>query len=238
MTPPIVSFSSGITVSNLNVRRDDAVVIHSASFAVRAGEIVSLVGPSGAGKSSLLLALAGLIPCEGEISVPTRIGVVFQDHGVFPWLTVEDNVEYGLSGWSEADRRERVEEMLEMAGIAALRLRYPAQLSGGQRQRVAVARALATRPEFILLDEPFASLDILTRTKLADWLRELTTRLGLPVLMVSHDLDEALRIADRIAVMVEGRLTVLDRRRAESEDGAAMRAKILDMMERGDGVAL
>lgn len=235
MTEPS-PFPAAVETRDLCVWRDGALVVDAVSLTLMPGEIMSLVGPSGAGKSSLLLALAGLIDYSGQVSIPSRVGVVFQDHGVFPWLTVARNVEYGLTGLTSADRRMRVDEMLAMADIAEFRERYPAQLSGGQRQRVAVARALATRPEFILLDEPFASLDILTRAKLADWLRELTIRLRLPTLMVSHDLDEALRVADRISIMVDGRLTTLAVRDDGAEDTAATRAKILSLMERHEGV--
>jgi iron(III) transport system ATP-binding protein len=224
--------SNAVELHGLSVRRDDALVVDNASLAFREGEIISLVGPSGAGKSSLLLALSGLIPYSGSFHVPEPIGVVFQDHGVFPWLTVEGNIRFGLAALTAKEREERVDEVLQMSGISELRRRFPAQLSGGQRQRVAIARTLATRPKLLLLDEPFASLDILTRVKLADWLRALTGQLRIPVLMVSHDLEEAIRIADRIAVMVEGRITELPARRVGGANATDIRNSILDIMGR------
>ena len=222
--------SGAVRLHTLSVLRDDARVVDDVSLVVEKGEIVSLVGPSGAGKSSLLLALAGLIPHKGLLQVPEPIGVVFQDHGVFPWLTVEGNIRFGLNRLSAAERRDRMEEVLEISGISTLRKRYPAQLSGGQRQRVAVARTLAARPGALLLDEPFASLDVLTRFRLAEWLRSIAIRLQIPVLMVSHDLDEAIRIADRLAVMVGGRIADLFAVSGDGRSSTEIRESILQIM--------
>jgi ABC-type nitrate/sulfonate/bicarbonate transport system ATPase subunit len=219
---------------NLSVWRDGTLAVDGASLFVQRGEIVSLVGPSGAGKSSLLLAIAGLVRYEGSLIAPNRIGVVFQDHAVFPWLTVEGNIRFGLCGLSARERDGRVEEVLDISGISGLRGRYPAQLSGGERQRVAIARTLAARPGLLLLDEPFASLDVLTRVKLADWLRQLTSQLRIAVLMVSHDLGEAVRGADRIAVMVNGRITALLAKDDPGRSDAELHDLILHLMGRLD----
>lgn len=221
-----------VRLDRVTVGRGDVAVVKDASFAIAPGEIVALLGPSGAGKSSLLLALSGLIPFSGTIDRPDQIGVVFQDHGVFHWLTVEGNVRFGISHLPAKERDRQVTEVLELARIPELRKRYPAQLSGGQRQRVAIARTLATQPQLLLLDEPFASLDMLTRTKLADWVRSLTARLAIPVLMVSHDLDDAIRIADRIAVLVNGRLTFVPF--SQTTDHGEVREMILRSMSDDD----
>lgn len=184
-----------------------------------AGEVLAVVGPSGCGKSSLLRAVAGLVAATGTVRaagsaidhLPThrrRVGVVFQDHALFPHLTVAGNVAFGLveAGMAGGERQARVSAWLTRIGLAERAADSVDRLSGGERQRVALARSLAPEPPVVLLDEPFASLDPNLRASLSQtvsgWLREL----GSAALFVTHDLDEALALADRIAVMRAGRL--------------------------------
>ncbi|MGE0154288.1 MAG: ABC transporter ATP-binding protein [Reyranellaceae bacterium] len=179
---------------------------------LRQGEFFSVVGPSGCGKSTLLEVLAGLIPAtEGEIvfegrpvhGVPESIGVVFQEDSSFPWLTVADNVAFGLrrAGVEAAETRRRVEHALNFMGLTQFARAYPAQLSGGMRQRVCIARTLVLRPRLILLDEPFGALDQQTRLLMGDELLRLWRETGATVLLITHALDEAAMLSDRVGVM-------------------------------------
>ncbi len=195
------------------------VAVESFSLALGAGEVTCLLGPSGCGKSTLLRLAAGLevlargrIRIAGEVvSEPGRtlaperrgVGLVFQDFALFPHLSVADNVAFGLSG---PDRRKRAHAMLDRVGLADRGTSFPHMLSGGQQQRVALARALATRPRVMLLDEPFSSLDARLREALREDTLALLRESGAATLMVTHDPDEAMALADRIAVMQAGRL--------------------------------
>jgi len=178
-----------------------------------AGEFFSVVGPSGCGKSTLLEVIAGLAPAsEGTItfegapvedSVPTGVGVVFQEDASFPWLTVEDNIAFGLRRMG-VDRQEvhrRVEYAVDFMGLNEFARAYPAQLSGGMRQRVCIARTLVMQPRLILLDEPFGALDQQTRLLMGDELLRLWRETGATVLLITHALDEAAMLADRVGVM-------------------------------------
>ncbi len=215
---------AGVELRGVACVFDRAPAVRGIDLAVRPGEFMALVGPSGAGKTTLLRIVAGLQPPdEGTVRiggrdvtrVPARernIGFVFQNYALFRHMTVERNVAFGLTGRPRArrpDRRAiaaRVAELLELVQVAPLARRYPAQLSGGQRQRVALARALATEPSLLLLDEPFGALDPLVRKEIRTWLRALHDRLGLTSILVTHDQAEALEVADRIAVLRDGRL--------------------------------
>jgi NitT/TauT family transport system ATP-binding protein len=177
------------------------------------GELFAVVGPSGCGKSTLLDLLAGLAPpTEGTIAfegapvrgqVPDGIGVVFQEDATFPWLTIEDNIAFGLRerGADAADVRRRVAHALALMGLGEFRRAYPAQLSGGMRQRVCIARTLVLEPRLVLLDEPFGSLDQQTRLLMGDELLRLWRETRATVLLITHALDEAAMLADRIGVM-------------------------------------
>jgi NitT/TauT family transport system ATP-binding protein len=198
----------------LSYRRDAPPVFTGVDLAVRPREIVALVGESGCGKSSLLGLLAGLkAPSSGEIRfrgtqvrrTPSEIAVVFQDPCLLPWLSVEGNAGFGLGfrslGLPHAERRARVADALADVGLAEHARRYPHQLSGGMAQRVALARALGRRPALILLDEPFSALDAITREAMQTLLTELVHRHASAALLVTHDLDEALRVSDRVLLM-------------------------------------
>ena len=207
---------------------DGTAALAGANLVVAPGETVALVGESGSGKTTLLRVFNRMVePTEGEVWARGRrvagedavalrrsMGYVQQEGGLLPHWTVARNV--GLvpallgeaGGWSEARRRERVREVLALVGLPVERYgeRHPRELSGGQRQRVAFARALAADPDVVLLDEPFGALDALTRLELQEELSALLERLGKTLLLVTHDLGEAFRLADRVAVMREGRV--------------------------------
>jgi len=178
---------------------------------IRPGEFVVLLGPSGCGKSTLLYLIAGLKPMtDGEVwSFGDRVEtpspercLIFQQAALFPWLTVWENVSFGLSirGASAADRREAARKALQRVGLAQVMNKRPDELSGGMRQRVAVARALAMRPKVLLMDEPFAALDVQTRAKMQSFLQDVWLDSGASVLFVTHHIDEAIALADRVVV--------------------------------------
>jgi NitT/TauT family transport system ATP-binding protein len=190
------------------------VAVEDITFSVSPGEFLCVVGPSGAGKTTLLRCLSGLMPATGGETlfegrpikrVPDRLSVVFQDYSrsLFPWSKVAANVELPLKirKVSKQQRAERVEEMLEAVGLAGAGNRYPWQLSGGMQQRVAIARALAFRPDLLLMDEPFASVDAQTRFELEDMILRVRDEFGVTVVLVTHDIDEAVYLADRIVVL-------------------------------------
>jgi sulfate/thiosulfate transport system ATP-binding protein len=209
-----------IRVENLWKRFGSFEAVKDVSFAADAGSITALLGPSGSGKSTVLRMIAGLeTPSEGSIWMgdeehthktvqERRVGFVFQHYALFRHMTVAQNVAFGLSvrKVARADQKERVTELLDLVQLTGFRDRYPDQLSGGQRQRVALARALAPRPKVLLLDEPFGALDARVRQELRRWLDELHRELGVTSLLVTHDQDEALELANRVVVMHEGRV--------------------------------
>ena len=204
------------------VRRfGDRRALDGVSFVLEEGEVGCLLGPSGCGKTTALRCIAGLetldagvILSQGRmlagpgVHVPPHergIGLVFQDHALFPHLTARGNVEFGLQHLSRAERRSRAGQMLELVGLGDRSDSYPAQLSGGQQQRVAVARALAPRPATLLLDEPFSSLDVALRERLVGELRALLKSLGTTALAVTHDQQDAFALADKVGLMRDGR---------------------------------
>jgi osmoprotectant transport system ATP-binding protein len=202
--------------------------VNDVSLAVPSGDLVVLLGPSGCGKTTLLKMVNRLVPHDsGTIQVEGRdiqsvpvtalrrgIGYVIQSTGLFPHLSVAQNVATvpDLLGWDRARIAARVDELLDLVGLppAEYRRRYPAQLSGGQQQRVGLARALAADPAILLMDEPFAAIDNITRRRLQDELRDIQARVRKTILFVTHDVDEALRLADRIAVMRQGQVLQYD----------------------------
>ncbi|MBB2949123.1 sulfonate transport system ATP-binding protein [Actinoplanes lutulentus] len=193
-----------VSVTGLHRSFGDTVVLDGADLTVARGEVVALLGGSGSGKSTLLRALAGLDDSAfGAIDVPSHFGVVFQEHRLLPWKRVVDNVALGLRG---ADVRRRALEALAEVGLEDRGDAWPAELSGGQAQRVAVARALVREPSLLLLDEPFGALDALTRLRMQQLLERLRVRHGFAALLVTHDVDEALLLADRALVLEGGRI--------------------------------
>src|SRR5215207_6189118 len=210
--------SSLLEVRNLSKRFGDFTALGDISLDIAEGEFVCFLGPSGCGKTTLLRAIAGLDPqSSGTIHQKGRdisalppakrdFGIVFQSYALFPNLTVTDNVGYGLVSrrLKRADIVKRVDELLALVGLPDSGPKYPAQLSGGQQQRVALARALATSPGLLLLDEPLSALDARVRLRLRNEIRSLQRQLGVTTIMVTHDQEEALAMADRIVVMNQG----------------------------------
>lgn len=183
------------------------------SLTIQRGEFFTIVGPSGCGKSTFLDLVAGLVtPTSGTVELdgipvlgktPPDVGVVFQEDASFPWLTVYDNAAFGLrrAGFKQAEIRDRVDHALDFMGLSAFGGHYPAQLSGGMRQRLCIARTLVTRPKLLLLDEPFGALDQQTRLLMGDELLRLWREIGATILLITHSLDEATLLSDRIGVM-------------------------------------
>ncbi len=212
--------STPIVIEGLSKRFGTFEAVRDVTFTAPEGAITALLGPSGSGKSTVLRMIAGLEqPTAGRILMgdeeltaksvqERRVGFVFQHYALFRHMTVQQNVEFGLRVRKEdaAARRARVGELLELVHMAPFAERYPEQLSGGQRQRVALARALAPQPSVLLLDEPFGALDAKVRQDLRLWLDELHRELGVTSLLVTHDQEEALELANQIVVMHEGRV--------------------------------
>ena len=201
-----------LRVSEVTLSHGGKPVIASASFELSRGEVVAIVGRSGVGKSTLLAALAGLLaPARGTIftrhgklAAPTpRHAIVFQDGALFPWLTLEDNVHYALvrHGVPRGERKARCKELIARVRLAGHEKKFPHELSGGMKKRGAFARALAMEPEVILLDEPFSALDVATRQELQSELFALFASRGTAVVIVTHDLEEAVALADRVLVL-------------------------------------
>ena len=209
-----------LLIEGLTAAYDEQVVLHDLDFDVSAGELLCVLGPSGGGKSTLLRVIAGLEePRAGRVELAGRdlagvpahergVGLMFQDYALFPHRDVAQNVAFGLrmQGHGSADASARVGELLDLVGLPAAEKRPVSQLSGGEQQRVALARALAPRPRLLMLDEPMGSLDRALRERLPEELRAIFGELGLSVIYVTHDQDEALSVADRVVVLADGRI--------------------------------
>jgi ABC-type nitrate/sulfonate/bicarbonate transport system ATPase subunit len=251
--PPARDDASSLRVVSVSMHfvaadGSDVHALEGATMTVAAGEMVSLVGPSGCGKSTLLRLLAGLdAPSGGELWVGNeRIfapsaerGLVFQDPNLFPWLTVRRNVEAGLVARGVLrERRHEVDPFLKLVGLEAFAGAYPHQLSGGMAQRVAVARALVNHPKVLLLDEPLGALDAFTRMRMQDEVLRLWQARGTTMLLVTHDIDEAIYMSDRIVIMTPrpGRIDrIIDvplvrPRQRNHPDFFALRAEILELL--------
>jgi len=199
-----------IVVDNLGKGFGALKVVDGVSFDVADGEFVAIVGPSGCGKSTLLNLIAGFEKADtGRIEIdgapvngPSRNGIMISQHGsVFPWLTVQDNVVFGLTGASERERMERAHRYIEMVGLAGFEKAYPHQLSGGMLKRVEIARALVVKPEILYMDEPFSALDALMSLRMQIELRRILEEERHTVLLITHDVEEAIFLADRIIVL-------------------------------------
>ena len=209
-----------ITVSSARKSYGEFLALDDVSLEIPSGSLTALLGPSGSGKSTLLRAIAGLESLDGGVvsiggvdvtrEPPQRrgIGFVFQHYAAFKHMTVRDNVAFGLTirKRPKPEVARKVDDLLEIVGLDGFQHRYPAQLSGGQRQRMALARALAVDPQVLLLDEPFGALDAKVRADLRSWLRRLHDEVHVTTVLVTHDQEEALDVADRIAVLNHGRI--------------------------------
>ena len=191
-------------------RGAEVVALDGISLQIHDREMVSIVGASGCGKSTLLKIIAGLeAPTSGELLLDSHPiegpgrdrGMVFQEYTLFPWLTVVKNVEFGLTGVSKRERRDIARQFLEVVGLSKFEAHYPGELSGGMQQRVAIARALAYKPTVLLMDEPFGALDAQTRGLMQDLLLKIWADESLTVLFVTHDVDEAVYLSDRLYVL-------------------------------------
>lgn len=216
-TPP--AKAGHLEVKNLKIQFDAergaataTIAVDDVSITIAPGEFVSIVGPSGCGKSTLLNAIAGFIkPTSGSITIDSESirgpgsdrGVVFQQYSLFPWKTVLGNVEFGLKlqGAGRKERGEEARRLLKLSGLSQFEQHYPHQLSGGMKQRVGILRALAANPRILLMDEPFGALDTQTRAIMQQLLTDLWESLGISVLFITHDIDEAIFLSDRIYVM-------------------------------------
>lgn len=209
-----------VELKNINKSFGTFKASDNVSFGVEKGKLVALLGPSGSGKTTILRMIAGLEhPDSGEVvidgtvvnDIPASkrgIGFVFQNYALFRYMTVEENVAFGLrvQKLDKAFIKERVAEMIELVGLKGMEKRYPSQLSGGQRQRVAFARAIAPNPHLLLLDEPFAAIDAKVRKELRTWLRDMIVQLGITSIFVTHDQDEAIEVSDEVIVTNRGRV--------------------------------
>lgn len=224
----VINVHDGITLVNVSKRFTgaDEPAVRDVHLSVEPGEIVALLGPSGCGKTTTLRLIAGFErPDEGHVIIagnqvagphgfvsPDKrgVGMVFQDYALFPHLTVSDNIAFGIGRLPRQEKRERIDELLELTGLSALAERFPHQLSGGQQQRVAMARALGPKPHVLLLDEPFSNLDTEMRLAMRIEVRDLLKSLGTTAILVTHDQQEAMTVADRMAVMLHGRVEQID----------------------------
>lgn len=211
-----------LSLDGFSKRFGDETAVSDLSLTVRQGELLTLLGPSGCGKTTTLRAIAGLErPTAGTVTIdgnlvagddrfvpPEKrdVGIVFQEFALFPHMTTEENVAFGIDDWDDEDREARVDELLDLVGLDAQRDSRPEELSGGQQQRVALARALAPEPDVLLLDEPFSNLDRDLRVEMREEVRRILTEAGVTGVFVTHDQEEALSISDRVAVMNEGRI--------------------------------
>jgi len=213
-----------IKVNNLSFKYKNAnnPTILDFSFSINKGEIISIFGQSGSGKSTILRLIAGLeTPKEGSIEINNMImvdnntfilpekrgvGMVFQDYALFPHMSVEENIRFGLKKMSKSEKSNRVDEVLNLVGLQEYKRRYPHELSGGQQQRVALARAIAPKPSLLLLDEPFSNLDADLQAKIREDLKEIITKADITSIFVTHDKEDSIAIADRVVILDEGRI--------------------------------
>lgn len=210
MTAPLIRLHGVSKV--FSSRKGDVEAVRDFSLEVNQGEVVTLVGASGCGKTTVLNMVAGFVfPTAGNVllegmpisSVEPRCGMIFQSYALFPWLTVRKNVEFGprVNGISRSVRRAEAQAYIDMVGLEGFEDAYPGELSGGMRQRVALCRVLANKPDILLCDEPFAALDAMTRQIMQEELLKIVSQSGQTVLFITHSIDEALILSDRVIVM-------------------------------------
>lgn len=192
---------SQIVIKNLSVKRGENMVLKDLDLVVEKGEFIAIIGKSGSGKTTFLHTLAHLLPFSGSINMSNNLGMVFQEYSVFPWLTVEENIAFGLDTFSLKEKQEIIEEHLKLTDLKNKRFVYPTELSGGQIQRVAIARSLAPDPDVLLMDEPYTALDAHTRDKMQEWLLNVWQKKQKTIIFVTHNIEEAIFLADRVLVL-------------------------------------
>jgi iron(III) transport system ATP-binding protein len=205
-----------LSVRNIHKTFDKSHALRDTSLSISKGEIHSLVGESGSGKTTLMRIIAGLEQADsGEVWIHNtahthtsprkrNIGLVFQDYALFPHMTVEQNINFPMRSQSSGEKKQRIQELLQLMMLPDIRKRYPHELSGGQQQRVAIARALAVQPPLLLLDEPFSNLDPISKKKLRQSVRDLADEFQIAVLIVTHDMHDALLFSNSITILKEG----------------------------------
>lgn len=218
-------------------------VLKDIDFTIKEGEFICIVGASGCGKSTLLRSIAGLdtqhegsIKVSGiEVTKPEKSrGMVFQEHRLFPWLNIQDNISYVLNEGSKEEKQRKVQELIELVGLKGFEKAYPRQLSGGMAQRAGIARALVNKPKLLLLDEPFGALDAFTKIQMQQEVKRIHKTEGTTMILVTHDIDEAVFLADRIVVMTSRPGTIkrvvnvelAEPRNRNNNDFVAIRRKI------------
>jgi ABC-type nitrate/sulfonate/bicarbonate transport system ATPase subunit len=241
-----------IRIDNITKKFGQLEVLSNIDLTIEKGEFAAIVGPSGCGKSTVLRMIAGLeTPSSGQVLANDRVigqpdpqrVLIFQEHALYPWRTVEDNVGFGmeLAKVPPAERRTRVDEILEKVGLTGFQKYYPHQLSGGMKQRASIARALVLNPEVLLLDEPYGALDAITRLTMQNELIKLWRGTGKTVLLITHDIDEAVYLADTIYVMSPrpGRIVrtvTADMERPRNRNSAefvALRSQVMESLDIG-----
>ena len=192
-----------VRLTDVSVNFGDVSVFNGFSLEIRRGELVAIVGPSGCGKTTLMNLVSGFLkPSRGQVAIQGRTRAIYQQDGLFPWLTAEENIALGLGHVrEEGERRRQTEEMIGLIGLGGFERHYPHQLSGGMRQRVELARALMGDTDILLMDEPFSSLDYLTRLRLRQELARMLAERPRTVALVTHDIEEAAQLADRVVVL-------------------------------------
>ena len=193
-----------IKVRNLTVSFKNNLVLNNLSFTAKEKEFVVILGKSGDGKTTFLKALANLIPFSGKIEISSKISMVFQQYAVFPWMTVWENIAFALEDIRKKQKIKIIQECLELADLKDKKNMYPEELSGGQVQRIAFARAIASNSSILLMDEPYGALDAYTKIKMQQWLLKVWQQHKKTIVFVTHDIEEALFLADRILILEKG----------------------------------
>ena len=195
-----------LIADRLNVSLGGRDILKDICLEIKNGEFVSVVGRSGSGKTTLINAIAGFLPYAGTIKRPSHLSFVFQQYNLYPWLTVAQNMSLALRHEPSQQLQESINNTLEQIHLSGCQNKYPAQLSGGEKQRVAVARALLNNPDLLLMDEPFGALDVFTREEMQSWLHKYWLKHRCTVLFITHSIEEALLLSDRVIVLDQGQL--------------------------------
>lgn len=226
-----------LKLKNITVIRNSNLILDNINIEILENEFVIILGKSGSGKTTLLKTISGLIAYKGDIEKPNKINQVFQEHTLFPWMNVYENINFGIIDNSFPNSKDMVDEYLKLAEITEKKESYPHELSGGQSQRVAIARSLIHSPELLLMDEPFSSLDEFTRGKMQKWLLDIwnTHKKTKTIIFVTHNIDEALILADRIIILNKGEIIkefniTFNKDNKKSEDFVNKKIEILEYL--------